>query len=106
MHVVFRTDDVPVADRLAFYQDAVSRTLVPIEVRGDPSDNFRVSMEATEIGGVSLAVMNSADRSRLEFRRTPKLIRRCDPEAYRLVLSARGRTELGQDERQAVLVAG
>ncbi|MGW2026795.1 AraC-like ligand-binding domain-containing protein [Streptomyces decoyicus] len=84
---VFRTDALPVADRFDYWVELLGRTHAPMELRRDCTDDFRASQRLLQLGGVTLW---SATHQPLGFRRTPKLIRQSDPEAYHLSLVLKG----------------
>lgn len=99
MRMVFCSDDVPAAERLASYREAVSRFAVPIDVRAEPDAVIRVRMERMMLGQVEVASMIATDGLRVEIDRPQRLIRRSDPEAFRLLVSLRGHIQMTQDER-------
>ncbi|UJB44563.1 helix-turn-helix domain-containing protein [Streptomyces sp. A1-5] len=84
---VFRSDDVPAADRFDYWAELLGRTHAPMELRSDHADDFRASQRVLDLGTVTVW---SATFQPLVFRRTPKLIRQSDPEAYHLSLVVRG----------------
>ncbi|MEU9483032.1 helix-turn-helix domain-containing protein [Streptomyces decoyicus] len=85
--MVFRSDDVPVADRFDYWAELLGRTHAPMELRSDYADDFRASQRVLDLGAVTAwrAVFQP-----VVFRRTPKLIRQSDPETYHLCLVVRG----------------
>ncbi|GAA2583242.1 helix-turn-helix domain-containing protein [Streptomyces tubercidicus] len=84
---VFRTDALPVADRFDYWVELLGRTHAPMELRCDCTDDFRASQRVLDLGAVTVW---SATYQPLVFRRTPKLIRQSDPEAYHLSLVVQG----------------
>nr|WP_323139207.1 helix-turn-helix domain-containing protein [Streptomyces platensis] len=84
---VFRTDDVPTADRFDYWVELLGRTHAPMELRSDCADDFRASQRVLDLGAVTVW---SATFAPQVFRRTPKLIRQSDPETYSLSLGVRG----------------
>lgn len=84
---VFRSEDVPAADRFDYWTELLGRTHAPMELRSDYTDDFRASQRVLGLGAVTVW---SATYQPLVFRRTPKLIRQSDPETYHLALVVRG----------------
>ncbi|MGW3205359.1 AraC-like ligand-binding domain-containing protein [Streptomyces sp. NPDC001135] len=85
--MVFRSDDVPAPDRFDYWVELLGRTHAPMELLSDHADDFRASQRVLDLG--ALTVWSAAFQP-LVFRRTPKLIRQSDPEAYHLSLVVRG----------------
>ncbi|MEU5401455.1 AraC family transcriptional regulator [Streptomyces sp. NPDC005963] len=87
---VFRTDDVPAADRMDAWQQCVGQTIAPLEVHVDPQgssahsgESFTAHQRLIRLDGVAVWPMAS-DPCR--YVRNPRLIRRSDPEQYHLTL--------------------
>ncbi|MFJ2172654.1 helix-turn-helix domain-containing protein [Streptomyces sp. NPDC087851] len=97
VETVFRSEDMPAADRFACYQEFMSRAYAPMELRSDHAADFRVHQRLIGLGAVSVW---PGEFQPLVFRRTPKLIRQSDPEVYQLtlVLKGSGRLSLGRHE--------
>lgn len=85
--IVFRSEDVPPADRFDYWAELLGRTHAPMQLHSDHADDFRASQRVLSLGAVT---MWSATFQPLVFRRTPKLIRQSDPEAYHLSLVVHG----------------
>ncbi|MEU9992931.1 helix-turn-helix domain-containing protein [Streptomyces sp. NPDC048045] len=85
--MVFRSEDVPAADRFDYWTELLGRTHAPMELRSDHVDDFRASQRVLGLGAVTVW---AATFQPLVFRRTPKLIRQSDPETYHLSLVVRG----------------
>lgn len=93
-------------DRFADYRQMVNQLAVPVEVTGDPSDNFGFHVRAVRFGsGVELAV-NSVSEARVVAKRTKATVRRSDPEAYRLLVVLRGRADMTHCGRGGEFAAG
>lgn len=103
MRTLIRTDDVPARDAAAYYREAVAAIPVPIEFRCAEPVGFWARMEAVGLGGMTATLLSARSRGPYEVRRTPRLIRRSDPEAYRLLLTLRGQQGLTHNDRTAVL---
>ncbi|MGX7759769.1 helix-turn-helix domain-containing protein [Streptomyces angustmyceticus] len=84
---VFRSEDVPAADRFDYWTEMLGRAHAPMELRSPHADDFRGSQRVLDLGAVTAwrAVFQP-----VVFRRTPKLIRQSDPETYHLCLVVRG----------------
>ncbi|MFE4057620.1 helix-turn-helix domain-containing protein [Streptomyces sp. NPDC059096] len=97
VETVFRSEDVPAAERFACYRELMSLAYAPIELRSDHAADFRVHQRLVRLGAVSVW---PGEFQPLVFRRTPKLIRQSDPEVYQLtlVLKGSGRLTLGRQE--------
>ncbi|MFJ4921808.1 helix-turn-helix domain-containing protein [Streptomyces sp. NPDC088725] len=97
VETVFRSEDVPAADRFECWRELMSRAYAPMELRSDHAADFRVHQRLIGLGAVSVW---PGEFLPLVFRRTPKLIRQSDPEVYQLtlVLKGSGTLILGRDE--------
>ncbi|WP_436768528.1 helix-turn-helix domain-containing protein [Streptomyces sp. URMC 123] len=77
--------------------------MVPTLVQGtddtDPED-FRACVRVLDFGAVHVSELTHPP---LRLHRTPRLIRRSDPEAYQLLLPLQGSVGLAQSGRQALL---
>jgi hypothetical protein len=102
----FSTDGIPATDRLTFFRDAFLQTVTPAEVYGDPDPEFSARMKMDEFGMVTLTGVVTGSRRRRGLRRTPELIRRCDPRGYRLVLYQQGGATLAHNHHQIRLTPG
>ncbi|MFD8557447.1 helix-turn-helix domain-containing protein [Streptosporangium canum] len=84
---VFRSDDVPPADRFERWRELVNRAHAPMDMTSDHREDFRASQRLLDLGSVS--VWRTAFQS-VCCRRTPKLIRQSDPEGVHLSLPTNG----------------
>ncbi|GAA3069128.1 helix-turn-helix domain-containing protein [Streptosporangium carneum] len=96
---VFRSDDLPAADRFAWWHEMASRALVPTLARSDHEAEFHATLRLLDFGAVRLSWLSYPS---LWTRRTEKLIRRSDPDMYCLSLTLRGTMRLDHHGRQAV----
>jgi len=103
MDTLFTTDDLPTADRFECYRDMLGTLPVPVDIRTRQPDDFSVRMAAARLGPVTVVRLDSRTAEPYQVDRTPALIRRSDPEAYRLVLNCRGRSALTHAGRDAAL---
>ncbi|MFF0628734.1 helix-turn-helix domain-containing protein [Streptomyces sp. NPDC004296] len=83
--MVFRSEDVPAADRLAFWAERMGNTHAPVRLRSDHAHDFRASQRVLALGAVSVW---PATFQQVVIRRTPQLIRRSDPELCHLSLAS------------------
>lgn len=93
---VFRTVDLPVADRFEAWAELQSRTHAPMRLTriapdGDRADHapedYHGHQRVFALGDVTVW---PASFDPIAFRRTPKLIRQSDPETFHLSLLLRG----------------
>jgi len=103
MDTLFEADDIPAADRFGFYRDLLHTLPVPLDIRTARPDAFSVRMDAARFGALTVVRLDSRTAAPYEVHRTPALIRRSDPEAYRLVLNCRGPGGLTHCGREALL---
>ncbi len=104
MTILIRTRDVPAAQRHDAWRSIVCDTLGPLDFRSDPDTPLRGEIGAGQLGPVRVGrVKTSTPHS---VYRTPGLIRRGDPELYRVALAVSGRPRLRQDGRSAALKPG
>ncbi|MFG3498112.1 helix-turn-helix domain-containing protein [Streptomyces sp. NPDC047928] len=80
---VFRSDDLPREDRFDAWRECASRTMAPMEITSAHAADFMAHQRLLRLDTLSVwPVTAHAGR----YRRTPKLIRRSDPELYHLTL--------------------
>ena len=103
MGVVIRLEDEPRASRLDYLHHAVSDAIVPFGVRVEESCDLRAEIRSGDLGAVGVTRLTAPP---LEAFRTPRQIRRSDPELFKIDVPVRGRTVFAQDDRQAVLEPG
>jgi len=104
MTILIRTSDVPPAQRHDAWRAIVCDTLGPLDMRSDPGIPLRGEIGAGQLGPVRVGrVKTSTPHS---VHRRAGLIRRGDPEVYRVALAVSGRAHLRQDGRSAQLSRG
>ncbi len=104
MTILIRTSDVPAAQRHDAWRSIVCDTLGPLDMRSDPGIPLRGEIGAGQLGPVRVGrVKTSTPHS---VYRLAVLIRRGDPEVYRVALAVSGRAHLRQDGRSAQLSRG
>lgn len=85
------------------FREAVSTTFVPLLAEPGDAGTFRGSVTHTELGSLVLAQVAAGPHV---IGRSSRLIRRADPECYKLSLQVAGRGLLSQGGQQAVLAPG
>ncbi|GGV56700.1 AraC family transcriptional regulator [Streptomyces griseoloalbus] len=99
----FRTEVVPPAERWDLWQDVATRTHVPNLMRSERSDDFDATMRVLPLGDLQIAELSLPH---LDTARTPRTIRRFDPEVIQLNCQLVGDGGLAQDGTEAVFRAG
>ncbi|PWJ06900.1 AraC family transcriptional regulator [Streptomyces sp. NWU49] len=99
----FRTEVVPPAERWDLWQDVATRTHVPNLLRSERSDDFRATMRVLPLGELQIAEL---DLPQLDTVRTPRTIRRFDPEVYQVNCQLAGDGGMAQDGNESVFGAG
>ncbi|TDC98438.1 helix-turn-helix domain-containing protein [Actinomadura sp. 7K507] len=87
LETVFRSEDLPPADRFDYWRECLGRTHAPVEMTSEHAPDFRVRQSVLRLGA---ATVWPATFQPMVCRRTPRLIRRSDPETYHLSLVLRG----------------
>lgn len=99
IETVFRTDDVPMADRFDYWRECMTKMMCPTEMGSEFEGEFRAQSRHIELGPLSIW---PAEMRPLSWRRTPSLIRLSDPELYHLSLPLRGSIAISQGSADAV----
>ncbi len=89
--------------RFEAYREAVSRTFVPLLAEPRDENTFTGSATRTALGSLQLADVTAGSHV---VRRTSTLIRRDDPDYYKVSLQIAGSTLIRQDGREAMLSSG
>lgn len=103
IETVLRSEDLPVADRFAWWLEMTSQALTPTEITSDHADDFRAGFRLLELGAAQVSVLSYPS---LRSRRTSALVRRSDPELYHLALTLRGRQSISCCRRDASVRGG
>jgi AraC-like DNA-binding protein len=90
-------------DRFAYWLEAFSRAVVPLDVRSDLTCDFAANMRALDLGVLRVAAHRYPC---LEVNRTPHLASRGEPGPYQLLLNLRGEVEAVQSHRTVRLDPG
>ncbi|MFF9496340.1 helix-turn-helix domain-containing protein [Streptomyces flaveolus] len=96
---VFRSNDVPSADRFDAWRKRLARDVTPLDSGHAQGSGYRAETRLLRLGGLrvwSTAVDPTATR------RTPELARQSGPGFYTLILPISGRIEVAQADREAV----
>jgi AraC-like DNA-binding protein len=94
------TAELPARERFAFWREVSSKVWVPYDAHCEPrlESRFRAQVEISEFGPLQVTLLTTTPHS---VRRTPKLIRQSDPEAFLLTCTVRGHAMMRQDGRYA-----
>lgn len=87
METLFRTDDLPAAERFDYWRECQSRTHAPFAMSSDHHADYRASQRTLRLG--PLTVWSAAFQP-ATFHRTPALIRRSDPDIYHVGVLLKG----------------
>ncbi len=98
--VVFRSEDLPAADRFTWWNEMASQSLVRTLVRSDHEDDFRATLGLLDLGPMQVSWLTCPP---LRMQRTAQLIRQSDPETYFLSLVRRGAAEITQGGRETAV---
>ncbi|HEY7483366.1 MAG TPA: helix-turn-helix domain-containing protein [Streptosporangiaceae bacterium] len=104
MSVLFRADEEPVVSRVERLRAMVGESIAPIDVRPavEPSDvHDRILLK--EVGALSVTAITMTPAT---ATRTPKLIRRSDPEVCKIDVIVRGHLVVEQNGRESRLGPG
>lgn len=105
MGSLFRTTDLPAADRFEFLREAVAEVWVPMDLRSEHQADYRAQIRTSELGAIQVSVANLQP---ITVNRTPALIREADPDLLKVVGLVRGTGSgwVSQGGRQARLKPG
>lgn len=95
---VISTAEVPAEDRFGFWRDVNATLWAPYDLRCDRQlrTGFEARVGVSEFGPVQATLLTSMPHS---IHRTPKLIRRSDPEMFKLGCIVRGGGTITQEGR-------
>ncbi|MFE3137369.1 helix-turn-helix domain-containing protein [Streptomyces scopuliridis] len=100
METVFHSDDLPPTERLARFDAFQVDSPHPMRVESGEPTRFSATARALDLAAVNVVELTCSPS---DVRRTPRLIRRCDPELYSVVFALRGGLGVVQDAREAEL---
>jgi AraC-like DNA-binding protein len=104
MTLRFRASDHPVASRVEYWRDVVSRAVGPLELRVSGGHDFTDRLLVGEVGPVRVAELSMSQAG--AAARTPAHVRQLDPELYKVDIQAGGRGLIEQGGRMAKLEPG
>jgi len=102
MSVVARAADQSPTERGEYWRTALSQAFVPLAVTPGP-DPLAGTPRTARLDGLQVAEVTGSSQT---VYRDRALIRRADPEYYKIGLQLRGRGVVRQDGREAVLTPG
>ncbi|MEW9516154.1 AraC family transcriptional regulator [Streptomyces tubercidicus] len=94
---VFRSEDVPAADRFECWRDLLRQLHAPLDLDSEHRSDFRAEQRVLELGEVSVWPTRFQP---VRFLRTPKLIRQSDPEGVHLSLPLDGVLRATRGDRE------
>ncbi|MFI6925873.1 helix-turn-helix domain-containing protein [Nonomuraea spiralis] len=100
---VFRTDELPAADRYDSWVEMTARSLLPTAISCDHADGFRAETRVLDLHVLQVSVLKFPP---MRSRRPQRLIRRADPEACQLALNPCGYMGISQLDRDMILHRG
>jgi AraC-like DNA-binding protein len=102
---VVSTAEVSAEDRFAFWREVSSKLWAPYDTRCEPQveSTFQAEVGISGFGPVQVTLMTTM---RHTVHRTPELIRRADPEMFKLGCIMRGGGEITQDDRRVEFGVG
>ncbi|GAA0934047.1 helix-turn-helix domain-containing protein [Virgisporangium aurantiacum] len=102
---VVSTDEVPAEERFTYWREVNSKLFVPYDLRCDPEvrNGFRAHVGVSAFGPVRAALATMVPHT---THRTPRLIRRADPDVLEIGCTLHGAGTVTQDGRCAEVGAG
>ncbi|MFY1636109.1 helix-turn-helix domain-containing protein [Solwaraspora sp. WMMB335] len=100
MREVYNTDRMPPGQQFDRMRQAIEQLPMPLRVVGQPSTHLQAVVKIANLGQVGVTFLDSRSDRPLQLRRTHRLIRKSDPEEYRLVLSLHGRLTCQQGDHE------
>ncbi|MFC0865419.1 helix-turn-helix domain-containing protein [Sphaerimonospora cavernae] len=98
----FDTEHLPARDRFPSWLEHGGNALTPSWVHTEQRETFRARTQAMELGGMQIATLAHPS---VTVRRSAKLIRQRDPEAFQIHLVLQGEAGIRQAGRETVLTA-
>jgi AraC-like protein len=90
MDVLYDTRTVHPLDRYDHYRTGAGIELAPVEAHGRAPGRLLAVMSVAQIGDFEIETLTWSADSEIVVCRTERLIRACDPECYRVILSVSG----------------
>ncbi|MBV9031206.1 MAG: AraC family transcriptional regulator, partial [Pseudonocardiales bacterium] len=101
MDLLYDTRTVHPLDRYDHYRAGAGTELAPVAAQGRAPTRLLAVMSVAQIGDFEIETLTWSADSEVVARRTERLIRACDPECYRILLSVSGEIRLEQAGNQA-----
>ncbi|HKR52157.1 MAG TPA: AraC family transcriptional regulator [Pseudonocardiaceae bacterium] len=101
MDMLYDTRAIHPLDRYDHYRAGAGIELAPVAVQGRAPGRLLAVMSVAQIGDFEIEILIWSADSEIVTRRTERLIRACDPECYRILLSVSGEIRIEQAENQA-----
>ncbi|MCX5387071.1 AraC family transcriptional regulator [Streptomyces sp. NBC_00083] len=101
--ITFRSSGMPPAQRFERWRDLMSQTHAPMDMSSEHADDFWVNQRNILLDDVAVYPMECHP---LTFRRTARLIKKSDPEAYHLSYVVRGSGAITLGKETVVHTAG
>src|SRR3954451_19838858 len=83
MVLTFDTDDFPPDERFDRFREMINNQPMPVDLGGSIRGRFTARLDATDLGIVTVTRLRQHVDGIIDVRRTPRLILRSDPQAYR-----------------------
>lgn len=99
MWTIFQSGDLPAQERFDIWQEMSNQSILPTTMTYEGTDDFHATLQIIDLGPVTVS---TATYPSLWATRTPKLIRRSDPETIQLSLTLRGIHEIAHAGRDTV----
>jgi AraC-like DNA-binding protein len=104
MSCLIRNDHLPAGERFEYWREIASQVrMAPVEVQSDHQAAFRFALRYSDLGATRVSLFTTTP---YWLRRTPRLIRRSDPERLSVGMVLGGHGLVGQSGRQADVPAG
>jgi hypothetical protein len=100
MDMLYDTRTIHPLDRYDYYRAGAGTELAPLAVHGHAPGRLLAVMSVAQIGDFEIEALTWSADSEIVTRRTERLIRACDPECYRILLSVSGEIRLEQAGNQ------
>jgi AraC-like DNA-binding protein len=102
LETVFRTEDLPAADRFDCWYQMIRGAILPAIIQADRVDDFRATTRMLDLGVVQVFAISVPQ---VRVSRPRKLVRQSDPEQCHLVLNLGGIYGFDQGDRCTALGA-
>ncbi len=100
MRTLYDTRTVHPLERYDYYRAGAGTEVAPVAIHGRAPGHLLAAMSVVQIGDLEFETFTWAADSELVAQRTDRLIRACDPECYRILLSVNGGARMEQQGNQ------